>query len=73
LSDAEQITETFYEDGEATTKAYTTSEIRLIIDGANGWLKVYFSLLFTTGMRVGEVLGLEWEHIDFENKIINLQ
>lgn len=73
LNDAEPITETFSEDDEAIIKAYTTSEIRLIIDSAEGWLKVYFALLFTTGMRVGEVLGLEITDIDFERKVINLK
>ena len=73
LNDADPITEIFCEDSETTTKAYTTGEIRLIIDSAEDWLKVYFALLFTTGLRVGEVLGLEWAHIDFENKVINLQ
>lgn len=73
LNDAEPIRDAYIEDNQSTLKAYTTSEMRLIIDKADGWLKVYFLLLFTTGLRVGEVLGLEWEHIDFENNVINLQ
>jgi len=27
----------------------------------------------TTGARQGEILGLEWRHIDFDNKLANLQ
>jgi integrase len=27
----------------------------------------------TTGARQGEILGLEWRHVDFENKLANLQ
>lgn len=73
LSYAEPIIESFSEEKEIGTKAYTTNEIRLIIDSAEGWLKVYFALLFTTGLRVGEVLGLEIADIDFERKIINLK
>jgi integrase len=73
LSHADPITENFSETDELNTKAYTENEIRLILDNAEGWVKVYFSLLFTTGMRVGEVLGLEIVDIDFEKKAINLK
>lgn len=30
-------------------------------------------LLFHTGLRIGEALGLQWEDIDFDNKIIHVR
>ncbi|WP_246031865.1 tyrosine-type recombinase/integrase [Salibacterium salarium] len=35
--------------------------------------KVMILLVITTGMRRGEVLGLEWEHIDLEIGIIDIK
>ncbi len=31
-----------------------------------------FYIMFLTGMRVGEVGGLMWKDVDFENKCINI-
>ena len=36
-----------------------------------GWLPV-LTVLLGTGMRIGECLGLRWEDLDFENKIISV-
>lgn len=36
----------------------------------NERLKPLFILALTTGMRLGELLALRWENIDFENRII---
>lgn len=39
----------------------------------NNWYKEMFYIMFLTGMRVGEVGGLKWDDVDFENKCINIQ
>lgn len=36
-----------------------------------GWYPVFITMLWT-GLRVGEVTGLRWEDIDFENDTINV-
>lgn len=35
------------------------------------WLNL-FTVMFGTGMRIGEVIGLRWEDLDFENNSINV-
>ncbi len=36
----------------------------------NSWYKEMFYIMFLTGMRVGEVGGLQWSDVDFENRCI---
>ena len=36
----------------------------------NNWYKEMFYIMFLTGMRVGEVGGLMWSDVDFDNKCI---
>lgn len=36
------------------------------------WYKEMFYIMFLTGMRVGEVGGLQWEDVDFKNKCIHI-
>lgn len=38
--------------------------------GDERWRHVFYLTLFTTGMRLGEVLGLEWHRIQFEKNLI---
>lgn len=48
---------------------YTAEEQRLLLDKTDGTemeLPVYLALLY--GLRCGEICGLHWEDIDFENK-----
>jgi len=52
---------------------YTVNEMTSIMKNATGWLRVFVYLAFTTGMRPGELIGLQWKDIDFERKIIYLK
>lgn len=38
----------------------------------DNWYKEMFYIMFNTGLRVGEVGGLKWADIDFDNKCINV-
>lgn len=39
----------------------------------NGYLYCIVLMAFTTGMRQGEILGLTWNQIDFDNKLAHLK
>ncbi|WP_458411461.1 tyrosine-type recombinase/integrase [Schinkia sp. CFF1] len=55
---------------------YTEEEVKAIlcvIKDENFKYYVLFSLAITTGLRKGELLGLEWSNIDFENKQLEVK
>lgn len=58
-------------------RALTVAEERIFMDFLensrqyNHW-KAVFVVMLETGMRVGEVTGLRWEDIDFENNLISV-
>lgn len=45
--------------------------IKELLSGKNGYLA--FVIGYHTGMRVGEVLGLSWEDIDFDNRTLHVR
>lgn len=63
----------------STTKqreiVFLTDEEQLAFIGAtqNTWYEEMFYIMFNTGMRIGEVGGLLWEDVDFENKCIHIR
>lgn len=55
---------------------YTIQEVDRFLTLLNGEplkYKTFFYLLIYSGFRRGEMLGLEWKDIDFENNIISIQ
>ena len=54
-------------------KAYTAEEVSLILKESKGWFKVFMDLAFKTGMRAGELMGLQWQDFDLDNGILYLQ
>ena len=37
----------------------------------NHWLPIFATML-ETGMRVGEIIGLRWQDVDFDKKVISV-
>ncbi len=58
-----------------TTKRvpYTAGEVTTLLKESDGWFKVFLYLVFSTGLRTGEAIGLMWDDIDFENGFIDLK
>lgn len=63
-------------DEKKPTKIYTSNEISVILNESKkigGWMYIWFLLSFTTGLRVGELLGLKWSDIDLDEGILSLK
>ena len=58
-----------------TTKKvpYTAGEVTTLLKESDGWFKVFLYLIFSTGLRTGEAIGLMYSDIDFENGFIDLK
>lgn len=52
---------------------YALDDMLLMMTKSTGFMKVWLNLAFTTGMRVGELLGLKWNDVDFDKSIIHIQ
>ena len=51
---------------------FSFDEAKIIINSAPDKLKNLIAVLFYTGMRTGEALGLKWENINFDNFSIKI-
>lgn len=49
---------------------FTLEEMTKIINAVRADFQDYFIVRFLTGMRTGEIDGLQWKHIDFDRKEI---
>jgi integrase len=49
---------------------FTLAEVQLILDRVRADYRCYFITRFFTGMRTGEVHGLKWKYVDFDNRLI---
>lgn len=54
-------------------RVFTHSEIDSLLHFAHGDLKLQIILAITTGMRKGEILGLSWDRVDLDKKLITLR
>ena len=52
---------------------FSIDEISKIINSCNGQNRNIISLLFFTGLRTGECIGLKWCDINFSQRTINIQ
>lgn len=63
-------------DDKKTNEPYNTEEIKLLLSALQNepthW-RVMIMLALDTGMRRGELLGLEWKHIDWDNGVISVK
>ena len=54
-------------------KAFTEEEQKRFLEAVKEtYHEVFFVMALNTGMRIGEILGLQWEDIDFDSGIIHV-
>lgn len=54
-------------------RAFTADEARRYLEAAHGdRLETLFTVAVALGLRQGEILGLAWEHVDFETGILTV-
>lgn len=49
---------------------FTLDEVKLIIENVRADFKNYYTVRFFTGMRTGEIDGLQWRFVDFKRRQI---
>jgi integrase len=61
------------EEVQTEARFFTLEEVGKIIAAAREPYKTMFWLLAMTGMRAGEMLGLQWRDIDFDKGLLNVR
>jgi len=51
----------------------TKEEVNILIESAEGQDKCLLMAAIMTGMRLGEILAMKWENLDWENKIYTVK
>ena len=49
---------------------FSLAEVQQILARVRADFRPYYTVRFFTGMRTGEIDGLKWEYVDFENRLI---
>jgi len=49
---------------------FTLDEVQLILQNVRSDYQCYYTVRFLTGMRTGEIDGLQWKYVDLENRLI---
>jgi len=62
----------FYPEKKGFRRFFTQDQIIKIVTAADEWLKPIILTAYYTGMRMGEIRKLRWEHVDLAIGVINL-
>lgn len=55
---------------QSDVEPFTLDEVKLIIDRVRTDFRNYYVTRFFTGMRTGEIDGLQWKYVDFDRRLI---
>jgi integrase len=51
---------------------WTPEQVRMILDNCPEEHRAFFTTAALTGMRLGELLALQWKHVDFERRTLRI-
>ena len=54
-------------------RPFSQEEMFAIIDSISESMQCFFAIGFFTGMRTGEIIGLKWEDVDWEERILKVR
>jgi integrase len=54
--------------GRSDVEPFTLEEVRLLLATVRADFRSYYTVRFLTGLRTGEIDGLQWHYIDFERR-----
>ena len=52
---------------------WSPAQVRNIVSAAPEGLHAFFACVALTGTRLGEVLGLKWKHVDWEQRVLRIE
>jgi integrase len=55
------------------SRCFSAEEVDKILAAAVGWARVLWCVLAWQGLRVGEGLGLDWSHVDFDRRMLYIR
>ena len=53
-------------------KPFTRKEMKLVLKNTNGYMKNFILLMYSSGIRPGELIALLWKDIDYDKKQISI-
>lgn len=62
----------FYSERRGRRNFFTETQLHQILGASPEWLQTLIKVSFFTGMRMGELVGLRWEHVNLETGVIQL-
>lgn len=54
------------------TNPFSEKELNILLNNSSGYLRNFILLMYSSGMRPGEIIALYWKDIDFDKKQINI-
>ncbi|EMG7299888.1 phage integrase SAM-like domain-containing protein, partial [Campylobacter upsaliensis] len=62
-----------WRDDAKEIQAFSHQEIQTLLTQSTGEIGIYLKIALLCGARTGEILALQWKHIDFENEKIIIE
>ncbi|MDL0107843.1 site-specific integrase [Campylobacter felis] len=62
-----------WRDDTKEIQAFSHQEIQTLLTQSTGEIGIYLKIALLCGARTGEILALQWKHIDFKNKKIIIE